>query len=142
VPRYKCPRCGKRLRLPESAPPLADALPADHARCWSRGRSGDPVTAREMGLASWLCLAAGVFFWPLLVAGVFLREEVTRCSDCGAVRGKGRLAFEAGPGVQGDEASPSTSAAWVFGVVGAVLLLVAMLACGVVGLVLSGRGHL
>jgi hypothetical protein len=120
MPRFKCPRCGKRLRLPDALPADPDACDPDVARCWSCGRSGDPVTAREMGVVSWALVVVGAFFLPALLAGLLLRQEVTRCSDCGVALRWGRLAFVRDAG------------GWAAGVVagGLALFLVAMLAIG------------
>jgi hypothetical protein len=83
-----------------------------------------------MSALSWVALAAGLFVWPLLVVGVFLREETLRCPLCRAARGQGRVTFEAKPALV------------VFGVIAALALLVVILACGFLGLALSARGQM
>jgi hypothetical protein len=99
-------------------------------RCWQCGSTDDAVTTREMSALSWVALAAGLFVWPLLVVGVFLREEVTRCPDCRAARGQGSVTFESRPALV------------VFGAVAALALLGVLLMCGLMGLALSARGQL
>jgi hypothetical protein len=41
------------------------------------------------GGPSWTLV--GVLFWPLIVVGVLLKEDVARCADCGEVLGRGQM---------------------------------------------------
>ena len=47
-------------------------------RVWTRYR-------KRMSQTGWILICVGLLFWPLIIVGVFMTEEVEECEDCGRV---------------------------------------------------------
>lgn len=50
------------------------------SRCDFTGR---PEVVKEMAENAWLFIVLGIFFWPLLIFGLLMKDTWETCPDCG-----------------------------------------------------------
>ena len=40
---------------------------------------------QRISTTGWTLICVGILFWPLIIAGIFMKEDVERCDECGMI---------------------------------------------------------